>query len=104
MRLRYRSTIRDFSYRTMTIQRDYRSFDTFCQARIDPTYHRFGETDEERQTPDPMVPVGTQPPTGSSRGICMHRQIMDTPDHLVCDHVNHGDFASLNLSGEKVGA
>jgi len=42
-----------------------------------------------KTTPHTTYAVRTIQVAGRSKRIYMHRQIMDTPDHLVCDHANH---------------
>jgi len=46
-----------------------------------------------KQSPDTCYAVRhVQVAKGRTKRIYMHRLIMNTPDHLVCDHINHNGF------------
>jgi hypothetical protein len=74
-------------------------FGPYC--RIPLTRGRFAKVDPEdypwlaqfrwhcKTSATAAYAVRTVTEAGRTRRIYMHRQIMNTPDHLVCDHVNH---------------
>jgi hypothetical protein len=80
-------------------------------CRIPLTQGRFAKVDPEdypwlaqfrwhgKTNATAVYAVRTVTEDGRTRRIYMHRQIMNTPDHLVCDHVNHDglDNRSANL-------
>lgn len=60
-------------------------------AKVDPAYYPWLAQFRwhAKVNRDAVYAVRTVQHNGRSRRILMHRMIMDTPDHLVCDHVNH---------------
>ncbi|NLT77875.1 MAG: AP2/ERF family transcription factor [Planctomycetes bacterium] len=60
-------------------------------AKVDPAYYPWlAQFRWHAKTgPHAIYAVRTVQHNGRSRRIFMHRMIMNTPDHLVCDHANH---------------
>ncbi len=60
-------------------------------AKVDPAYYPWLAQFRWRAkvNRDAVYAVRTVQHNGRSQRILMHRMIMDTPDHLVCDHANH---------------
>lgn len=60
-------------------------------AKVDPAYYPWLAQFRwhAKVGPHAVYAVRTVQYNGRSRRIFMHRMIMNTPDHLVCDHANH---------------
>jgi hypothetical protein len=84
-------------------------FGDYC--RIPLTQGRFAKVDPEdylwlaqfrwaaKMQPHAVYAVRTVEADGRTQQIFMHREIMDTPDDMLCDHVNHdgSDNRKANL-------
>ncbi len=83
--------------RELPVYRD--SFGDYCKIPL--TQGRFAKVDPEdfvwlsqfrwsaKIGPHAIYAVRTIQEHGKSKRIYMHRQIMNTPDGLLCDHINH---------------
>jgi len=93
----YKSQIEDHKWPSLPIYRD--GFGPYCKIPL--TQGKFAKVDPEdyvwlsqfrwccKMNVDNCYAVRTVQIHGRSKRIYMHRLIMNTPDHLVCDHINH---------------